>query len=135
VSKQMGDYDGLCARTETRLDRLRSDVVSPGVNVGENRNGALVQDWRERSHVGDGTRDDFIPGVGVDCGYREVNRRRSRRTRIGMLYSKGLSEALLETPDKLSFRTREGAALNRASQQLDLLAAKRSPGGFLVRGQ
>ena len=47
-----------------RLDRLRRHVQRDRVDVGEDRDGALVEDRRDAAHVGDRGRDDLVPGSG-----------------------------------------------------------------------
>ncbi len=52
VPEQVGRDHGARPRRDARLDALRGQVQRDGVDVGEGRDRALVEDRRDRTHVG-----------------------------------------------------------------------------------
>src|SRR5688572_5474429 len=52
ISEKMGDDDGLRPLAEALPDALSRDVVGSWVDISENRNGCLIQNGSQGSHIG-----------------------------------------------------------------------------------
>ena len=76
-------WHGLPNRWVTTMARVRSDrhgldggggdVHRVGVDVGEHRDGALVEDRAQRPHVGDRRGDDLVARLEVEAGEGDVD--------------------------------------------------------------
>ena len=79
VAEQVRDDDRPGTRGDPGSDRLGGDVVGQRVDVGEHGDRGLVDDRRQRSDVGDRSRDDLVTGLRIDAGDRRVDGRGARR--------------------------------------------------------
>ena len=135
IAEEVGDDDRLGAVAEAGLDGLRRHVAGDRVDVGEDRDGALVEDRGQGAHVGDRRRDDLVAGLRVDGRDRGVDRRRAGGAGVGVLdapshSAKRVSSSLTKRPWAVSVPVAMAAA-----SSVDLLLAEGPAGGVLVGGQ
>ena len=109
------------------------DVAGARVDVGEDRDRALVEDRRERTHVGDRRGDDLVAGLRVD---RRRSRRGPRRCptsrRPPSRTPSSAANRLLELGDLRSLRARQRAAADHVGQAGDLGFAQVATGCVLI---
>jgi hypothetical protein len=132
VAEEVRDDDGPRAVGEHALDRCGGDVIRPRIDIGEDGDRALIEDWRQRPHVGDCRGDNFIPRLGVQRGDGHVKGGRARAAGMGMRRADPGGEAAFELLGHGSLGGRERAALDGLAEHVDLLRAERSAGGVLV---
>ena len=114
VSEEMGHHDHAGPVAETVADRLGGHIAGAGINVGKDRDGALVEDWRERTHVGDRGGDDLVPGLRIDRRDSRVQGRRAGAAGMGVAHPMQLRGAGLELLHEAALGARERAALDMA---------------------
>ncbi len=78
VSKQVGDDNAPRSFRDFGGNRFSSDIVSQRVDIGEDGNGSLVDDWCDSTHIRYGTGNNLITRLGVDASDRRVNTCRPR---------------------------------------------------------
>src|SRR5262249_8692862 len=66
ISKQVSDDHGASSPADGPRDRFWRDVAGIRINIGKDRNRALIKYGRERSHIRDGRGDDLIARLRVD---------------------------------------------------------------------
>ena len=114
----------LRALAQPRGDRVRRDIARAGIDVGEHRDGALVEDRRQRAHVGDGGGNDLVAGFGVEGRDGGMNGRGAGRAGARRARSQHARKFLGEELDHSAFRGRERAALDHLLEERELLLAK-----------
>src|SRR5262249_27978765 len=92
---EMSGDDGAGAPGDAGRDGLRRDVQAHGVDVGEHGDRLLVENGRDRTHVGDRGGDDLVTGLRVDGGDRGVAGGRPRAGGAGVRYAIASGERLL----------------------------------------
>ena len=122
-------------RSDSRVgDRCGGDVAGARVDVGEDRDRALVEDRGERAHVGDRGRDDLVAGLGIDRGDGGVDRGGARRARDRALTAEQRGEPRLELGDLRALRARQRAAADDVGEARELgLTEAASTGVLIVR--
>ena len=80
----MGYYDRSSAVADAAFDCLGRQIACLGIYVGKHWDRALIDDWRDRPHIGNGRCDDLLAGLGVYRGNRTVNSGCSTRTSVGL---------------------------------------------------
>ena len=135
IAEQMGNDDSPRSGRDRPLDRFGGDVVRMRVDVGEDRNRTLIENRRERPHVGNRRGDDFVSGLRIDGGDGAVNGGGSGGTRNGVLYSQHLCESPFEFLDVFALRTGQRAAANSFGNQQNLFRAEVPAAGVLVARQ
>ena len=109
VAEQVRDHDGFGFGADGSFDRLRSDVERDGLDFGEDRDRALVEHRRERAHVGNGRRNNFVAWVGVEGSNGDVNGGGARGAGVGVLHAEFCCELLFQALGECSFGAGERA--------------------------
>ena len=113
-------------------DRVGGDVAGARVDVGEHRDRALVEDRRQRAHVGDRGGDDLVARLGVegrDAAWmaavpEEQASRGGRRA--------SSANSCCEVVDHPTLGGRERSALEDLSKKSQFFVAETSARGVLV---
>ena len=105
-------------------DRVGGDVTRAGIDVGEHRDGALVEDRRQRAHVGDGSGNDLVARLGIEGRHGGMNRRRAGRAGARMARPEYARKLLGQELDHSAFCGSERSALDHLLEKRELLLPK-----------
>src|SRR5262249_35309816 len=135
VPEEMGRDDRPRPRRNTRRDALGRHVETHRIHVGEDRDGLLVEDGGDGTHVGDRRGDDLVTGLGIDRGDGRVDGSgpRCNCTRVGdpIARRKGRLERLYLG----ALRAVEGARLDHLTKQCELLGTEVPAASVRIRRQ
>ena len=96
VAEDVHWEDGPCARRDRGLDGGRVEHVGLGIDVGEDRRRALVEDAVGRGDERDRRRDDLVALADAGGAHEQVEAGRAARDRDGVLAVAERRERLLE---------------------------------------
>ena len=99
VPEQVRDDDGFGFVCDAIFNCRRSHVAGFRIDIAENRNGSLVDNRRQRSHISDRRCDDLIARFRIDGSYGQVNRSTTTVAGVGVFRTNQLREALFQLFD------------------------------------
>ena len=132
ITEEVCDHHGLRPGAEAGRDSVGGDIAGARVDIGEHRNRALIEDGRDRTHVGDRAGDNLIARLRVERGHCRVDGCRSRRAGNRMTDVEHPGKLLREALDNPTFGGRERPAFEDFPQARELVLTESSTGTILI---